>query len=143
LIILILILFVEDHVDIQAVWCLISNRLKKLSAILFSVLLVCMQTTPLSAVALTSPCCQKVTTDTCAASCGDADCCVAHPSPDSKPAPTVPAQFNAQNQVSLLAPMIMAWALPENPANAISSITVLPLMATSVPLYERNCALLL
>jgi hypothetical protein len=39
--------------------------------------------------------------------------------------------------------MIMAWALPENPANAISSTTVLPSMVTGTPLYERNCALLL
>jgi hypothetical protein len=117
--------------------------LKQLFAILFSVLLVWMQITPLSAVASPLPCCQKMAMDTCAASCGDADCCVAHPAPDSKPTPTVPAQSNAQNQISLLAPMIMAWALPENPVNAISSTTVLSSVATGTPLYERNCALLL
>jgi hypothetical protein len=111
---------------------------KQLSAILFGVLLVWMQIAPLSAVASPSPRCQKVAMNTCAASCGDADCCVAHPAPDSKSAPAVPAQSNAQNQVLLLAPMIMAWALPENPANAISSITVLPSTVTGVPLYERN-----
>jgi len=115
--------------------------LKQLSAILFSVLLAWVQIAPLSAVAATPPCCQKMKMDACAASCGGADCCVAHPAPDSRP--TVPAQSNAQNQVSLLAPMIMAWALPKNPANTISSITVLPLTVTGTPLYERNCALLL
>jgi hypothetical protein len=43
----------------------------------------------------------------------------------------------------LFAPAIMAWVLPENPVNAISSITALPLMAMTAPLYARNCALLL
>jgi hypothetical protein len=118
---------------------------KQLSAILFSVLLVWMQIAPLSAVASTSPCCQKVPMDNCATSCGDADCCVAHPSSDSKPAPAVPAQSNAQIQIqiSLLTPAVVIWTLPENESGSFSSTATSPLTRASAPLYARNCALLL
>jgi hypothetical protein len=116
---------------------------KQLTVILFSVLLVWMQVAPTPVCASVSSDCTKAATAACAASCGQMDCCVAHP--DSKPqsAPAFPAQSNFQNQVSLLATAIVTWTLPENPANAISSITASPLMAISAPLYARNCSLLL
>jgi hypothetical protein len=116
---------------------------KQLTAILFSALLVWVQTVPLLAVASMSPCCQKTTMDNCAGSCSGADCCVAHPSPDSKPAPAIPAQINAQNQISLLAPSVVAWILPQSFASLISSVSALPLLAVTAPLYARNCSLLL
>jgi hypothetical protein len=72
-----------------------------------------------------------------------AGCCVAKPDSDSQPAPAVPAQTSAQNPVSLLAPVTVAWILPSHEANLISSVGVSPLMTTGTPLYERNCALLL
>ncbi len=130
-------------IDTQTVQCLTNCHLKQLSAILFSVLLVWMQIAPLSACAMVSSICPKVTTNNCAASCGHADCCVAHPSSDSKPAPAVPAQSNAQNQISLLAPAAVIWDLPQSPAGSISSVTASLLMAMAAPLYARNCSLLL
>jgi hypothetical protein len=72
-----------------------------------------------------------------------AGCCAATPDSDSQPAPVVPAQTSTQNQVSLLAPAMVAWILPSHEANLISSASVSPLMATGTPLYARNCALLL
>jgi hypothetical protein len=69
-------------------------------------------------------------------------CCVAKPDSDSQPAPVVPAQI-AQNQVSLLAPAMVAWILPSHEANLISFVSMSPLMATGTPLYARHCALLL
>ncbi|MGH7976118.1 MAG: hypothetical protein ACREC8_05605 [Limisphaerales bacterium] len=117
--------------------------MKRFITILFGVLLVWMQIAPLSASASVPPCCQKVTMDNCAASCSDADCCVAHPSPDSKPAPAVPAQSTVQNQISLLASAVVIWTLPENRTGSFSSVPTSPLPAMSAPLYERNCSLLL
>jgi hypothetical protein len=116
---------------------------KKLTAILFSVMLVWMQIAPTPVCASASPNCTKTTMAECAVACGQMDCCVAHPNSEPQPAPSVPTQSSVQNQVSLLVPAIVAWTLPENPANAISSVTALPLMATGTPLYAWNCALLL
>ena len=39
--------------------------------------------------------------------------------------------------------MMVAWFMPENPARTISSAGTLPPMATAIPLYERNCTLLI
>jgi hypothetical protein len=71
-----------------------------------------------------------------------AGCCVAKPDSNSQPAPVVPAQ-TAQNQITLLVPVMVAWILPSHEANLISSASMSPLMAMGTPLYARNCALLL
>jgi len=114
---------------------------KQLTSILFSVLLVWMQvaSAPVSA----SPACVKPNMGNCADCCDRMACCMAKPASNSQPAPAVPTQSNFQNQILLPAPAIVVWTLPENPANAIASVTALPLMATDTPLYERNCTLLL
>jgi hypothetical protein len=115
---------------------------KHLTAILFSVVLVWMQvaSTPVSSLAV----CEKPAMGNCAACCDRVACCTAKPASNSQPAaPAIPTQSSVQNQISLLAPAIVAWTLPENPANTISSVTALPLMATGTPLYARNCTLLL
>jgi hypothetical protein len=116
---------------------------KQLTAILFSVLLVWTQVAPTPVCASTSSDCTKAATVACAAACGQMDCCVTHSNSEPQPTPSVPTQSSIQNQVSLLVPAIVAWTLPENPANAISSVTALPLMAMGTPLYARNCTLLL
>jgi hypothetical protein len=113
---------------------------KRLPAILFSVLLVWMQVA--SAPVLASAVCVKPAMGNCADCCDRIACC-AKPTSNPQPAPAVPAQSNTQNQISLLAPAIVAWTLPENPANAISSVTTSPLTAAGTPLYARNCVLLL
>jgi hypothetical protein len=115
---------------------------KQLTAILFSVLLVWTQIAPTPVCATASSDCPKAAA-ACAAVCGQMDCCVTHPNSGPQPAPAVPTQSSVQNQISLLAPAIVAWTLPENPARVISSVAALPLMATGTPLYARNCTLLL
>jgi hypothetical protein len=112
---------------------------KKLFAILFSVLLVWMQIAPVSVSAV----CVKPAMGNCADCCGRMGCCAAKPASNSQPAPAVPTQSNAQNQISLLAPSVVAWNLPQSPACLVSSASASPLLAMAAPLYARNCSLLL
>jgi hypothetical protein len=110
---------------------------KSLTAILFAVLLVLGQFAPASA----SPACAKPAMN-CGGACG-MDCCAAKPASNPQPAPAIPAQSGAQNQISLLAPSIVTLTLPENPSNPFSSMSASPLLAMAAPLYARNCSLLL
>ena len=114
---------------------------KQLAAILFSVMLVWMQIAPTPSVA--SPVCMMAKTDNCADCCSRMACCATKPTSNSQPAPAVPTQSNAQNQISLLAPAMVAWILPQNSASLTSSVPASPLLAISAPLYARNCSLLL
>jgi hypothetical protein len=111
---------------------------KRFAAILSAVLLVWAQFAPAQATAA----CVKPAMN-CSDACRQMPCCAARPSSDSQPAPAVPAQSGAQNQISLLAPAVVSWILPENPANSFSSASVSPLTAMAAPLYTRNCSLLL
>jgi hypothetical protein len=68
---------------------------------------------------------------------------MAKPVSDPQPAPAVPAQTASQNQISLPAPATVVWLLPNHPANPFASASVSPLAATGIPLYTRNCTLLI
>jgi hypothetical protein len=114
---------------------------KLLSAILFSVLVGWMQIS--SATALASSVCVKPDMGNCADACGQMDCCAAKPASHPQPAPAVPAQSSTQNQISLLAPPVIAWNLPQSPASLVSSTSASTLLAVAAPLYARNCSLLL
>jgi hypothetical protein len=113
---------------------------KQLFAILSSVLLVWMQVAPAPVSA--SAVCVKPNMGNCADCCDQKACC-ANPVSDSQPAPAVPTQSNAQNQISLLAPSVVVWNLPQSPASLTSSVSASPLLAMAAPLYTRNCSLLL
>lgn len=117
------------------------KAVKRLTAILFSVLVVWMQFAPAPVSAL--PTCVKPAMGNCADCCDRMACCLAKPTSNSQPTPAIPAQSNLQNQISLLAPSVVVWNLPQSPASLISSVSASPLMAMAVPLYERNCTLLL
>jgi hypothetical protein len=112
---------------------------KQLTAILFSLALVLAQFAPSSTTAV----CVKANMGNCAACCDKMDCCATKPASNSQPAPAVPTQPNAQNQISLLAPSVVAWNLPQSPASLVSSASAAPLLAVAAPLYARNCSLLL
>jgi hypothetical protein len=112
---------------------------KKLSAILFSVLLVWMQIAPASE----SVVCVKPAMGNCADCCDRMACCAAKPSTNSQPTPVVPTQSNAQNQISLLASSVVVWNLPQTSASVVSSASASPLLVSAAPLYARNCSLLL
>jgi hypothetical protein len=116
---------------------------KQVSAILFGFVLAWMQIAPVPASASVPSCCQTMVMRDCTKMCGNMACCAAHSTPDSKPAPGVPAPSGKQSQMSLLALAVALWTLPENHAPKVSSTpTSLVVMATA-PLYQRDCALLL
>jgi hypothetical protein len=85
-------------------------------------------------IAQTHACCQHACT---------MSCCVAKSSPDSQPAPAVPAASGTQSQLSLLAPAVLIWTLPATPANSIASTFTLPSLAAGAPLYALDCAWLI
>jgi len=89
-----------------------------------------------------APACAKQPVRACCQHGVEMPCCAAKPASGSQPAPVIPAQSVSQNQIALPAPGVVAWTLPESPANLFSSAAV-PLTAASPPLYARNCALLL
>jgi len=74
--------------------------------------------------------------------CGKA-CCVASPSPESRPVPATPVSLSAPNQFLTLAPAGLSWALPDLSAPE-SFIPVSPqFTANAAPLYARHCAFLI
>jgi hypothetical protein len=111
---------------------------KRFFAILSSLLLVWAQFAPAGAVPMV---CGKPVVS--ADACSQMACCMAKPVSDPQPAPAVPAQTASQNQISLLAPAMVVWLLPNRPANPFASASVSPLAATGIPLYTRNCTLLI
>jgi hypothetical protein len=117
-----------------------NNLVKRFTAILFVVLLVCAQFAPAS---VTTAACRKPSGANCAAACGGhMACCAAKPE-NSQSSPAVPVQSGAQNEISLLAPAIVAWMLPSQPPSLVSSADVSPLVANSTPLFTRHCAFLI
>jgi hypothetical protein len=112
---------------------------KRFTAILFAVLLVCAQFAPASSA---KAICGKPGV-ACAAACGGhMACCTAKPDNSQSP-PAAPTQSSAQNEVSLLAPNVVAWILPGQPASLVSSINVSPLVTNGTPLFTRHCVFLI
>jgi hypothetical protein len=117
---------------------------KQLLVILLGMLLLGQQIVPVSAGTFEpAPCCVKATMSDCAASCGSCDCCVSHPSQNSKPAPAVPTQSRVQNQILLLSSTMVIWTLPENKAPSFTSTEKTLSTDAIAPLYAKNCTLLL
>jgi hypothetical protein len=114
----------------------IKGIVKSLTAIFFSLLLVLGQFAPAAAA------CAKPAMN-CSDACRQMPCCAARPASGSQPAPAVPAQSGAQNQISLLAPATVAWILPQSPVSLVTSVSASPLVVMAAPLYARNCTLLL
>jgi hypothetical protein len=79
----------------------------------------------------------------CSDACRQMPCCAAKPAANPQSSPAVPPQPNSQNQISLLAPGVVAWTLPENSTGSKISVSASPLLTMAAPLYSRNCALLL
>jgi hypothetical protein len=114
---------------------------RPLTAILFSVALVWMQVA--SAPASDPPVCVKPAMGDCAACCKQMACCATKPLANTQPSPAVPTQSTAHNQISLFAPSVVDWTLPENSTSSNFSVSTSPLLTMAAPLYTRNCALLL
>jgi len=111
---------------------------KSLSAILSVLLLVLVQFAPAQ---VTVSC---ATAMHCSAACRQMPCCAAKTASGSQRAPAVPAsKTGAQNQMSLPAPVVVLWTLPDNFTVSFASVATAPLTAMAAPLYARNCSLLL
>jgi hypothetical protein len=78
--------------------------------------------------------------------CGHAckmPCCAASPASVPQPVSGVPAPVSAQQQLSLPAPSLIAWLLPEYEASLSPSAAGSPLALTGTPLRTRLCTLLI
>ena len=96
--------------------------------------------TPLFSAPTPVPCAKKASA--CCQCDGKMSCCQSKPASDSQPVPATPAPAGGQTQLSLLAPGILTWTLPENPAVSISPAALLS-MAAGAPLFARDCARLI
>ena len=74
--------------------------------------------------------------------CGKA-CCVASPSPESRPVPATPVSISAPHQLLTLAPAGLSWTLPDTPVPGFSNAVSSPLKVNRTPLYARDCAFLI
>lgn len=112
--------------------------MKRLSALILSLLLfwvqVFMMAQPVQADAPAKcTCCD----------CQQTNCCVAKASTDSAPLPLAPAQTGSQNLDSFSITVSIAWTLPRGEADFSSADNSASLLATRVPLFRRDCALLI
>jgi hypothetical protein len=113
--------------------------MKRLFAILFSLLLVWMQ-----AVAATQAPISGVKRAVCTCcDCGRTDCCVTPTSVPAAPTPAAPIRTGVQNELGLFAPASVAWTLPAVEVQVFSPAAFSPLTTADVPLFTRHCALLI
>ena len=92
---------------------------------------------------------QVLSTTTVASACGCCAkqeicrcCCVAPAAPDAIPLPTAPALTSASLDFTAIVPKLLAWTLPVT-APAIVSFTDTSASSLAVPLFQRDCALLI
>ena len=113
--------------------------MKRLFAILLSLLLLWVQ-----AIVVAQPSVAAAPTKCRCCSCGTGECCVGKSAPmDSAPQPAAPVQsFSlSQNLFAFLASP--AWLLPSGEAEVPPPASAVPLSAARVPLFTRDCALLI
>ena len=113
--------------------------MKRLSAILLSLLLMWMQV-----VVMAQPAKADATAKCRRCSCKTGHCCVGQSnSSESLPQPAAPAP-SAQLNLNLFSIAASpAWLLPLGAAAVFSSPTSSPLSTVGVPLFQRDCALLI
>ena len=112
--------------------------MKRLSAIVLSLLLFWVQVFLMA---------QPVQVDqpakcTCCA-CNQSNCCVTQSSTDPAPLPEATVQAGSQNLASFSPPASIVWRLPHGAAGSSSADNSPSLLAARVPLFRRDCALLI
>ena len=112
--------------------------MKRLSALVLSLLLFWVQVFVLA---------QPVKADapaicTCCA-CQRTDCCVTPSAPERAPLPAATAPIGSQSLHSFSAPAALAWLLPHHAAGFVSAAPSPSPLAARVPLFRRDCALLI
>ncbi|MEK7780739.1 MAG: hypothetical protein AAB370_04485 [Verrucomicrobiota bacterium] len=69
-------------------------------------------------------------------------CCVEPTAPDAKPLPAIPAVTSSTIDFTAVLPKRVAWLLPET-VPAIVSSSDYSASSLAVPLFQRDCALLI
>jgi len=111
---------------------------RKVVAIFLSAILLCMQALVLTGAQAAS------TTNCCACSCGLPKCCVAQSKPNSQPVSPAAPRSASQNDTQLLFKPVaetVAIVAPRPQVFRFDSSSFPKI--TSVPLYQRNCSLLI
>jgi len=75
--------------------------------------------------------------------CNKADCCVTQSSTGSAPLPAATVQTGSQNLNLFSLTASIAWILPRGEADFSSADDSALLLAARVPLFRRDCALLI
>ena len=70
-------------------------------------------------------------------------CCVAPVAPDSKPLPATPVVTSTTLDLTAIVPRLLAWTLPATAPVIVSSAESSSHSLSAVPLFQRNCALLI
>lgn len=112
--------------------------MKRTVAIVLSLILIGIQT--MVAVQTTSA---GLVSQTTAACCKTNCCCVseATSAPQSLPAATTP--LAAQNNFTAVLSMLVVWTLPESARSQFVSSASAPTLASALPIFTRDCALLI
>lgn len=70
-------------------------------------------------------------------------CCVAPVTPDAKPLPATPVVTGTTLDLTAIVPRLLAWTLPATAPAIVSSAESSSHSLSAVPLFQRNCALLI
>ena len=112
--------------------------MKRLSAIVLSLLLLWVQV-----FVLAQPFRAAAAAQCCGCACQKAKCCVASSSSDQAPLPAATVQIGAHQFLSFSLAASVAWILPRGEADLSSADDSLSLSAARIPLFRRDCALLI
>ena len=113
--------------------------MKRLTAILLSLLLLWVQ-----AMVLAQPALPDAPVKCACCSCKTGKCCVGESTPgDTAPQPVAPAPSATLDQILFTVAVSPAWLLPSGETQAFSAVSASPLFAVRVPLFTRDCALLI
>ena len=112
--------------------------MKRAVAIVLSLILVWIQ-----AVAAVQPTAAAPPAKCGCCACKKMDCCVGRSTSESQPLPVAPVPAAAQNHFSAVLSTLVAWTLPAPTPAQVSSFDSAPTSALAVPLFQRDCALLI
>jgi len=112
--------------------------MKRVVAIFLSLMLMMLQvmaTAPTTSSAATPQCGCCVSTQQC--------CCVTPATPAPTTAPLWPAPVSAPSHLVAVAIKVTAWILPDSLSAVVSSFDSSSALWSAVPLFQRDCALLI
>jgi hypothetical protein len=112
--------------------------MKRLSAIVLSLLLFWVQV-----FLVAQPVRAQATAKCACCRCNKGDCCAVKSPGDAAPLPAATVQTGSQNLSSFSLSASIAWMLPRGEADSSRADNTFSLPAARVPLFRRDCALLI